>query len=91
MALVTAMALRDRGEPLPRDTVLISPALDVRFSGTRDILNPDARALVSAATRVGVEVSYYETPDMIHIYPLLPLPEAKFARQVIKEILAQHR
>ena len=145
MALATAMELRDRGQPLPRDTVLISPALDVRFddpriaviapsdpylaapgvrvtgrlwrgdlrdddpmvsplsgdltgltritvfSGTRDILNPDAKALVSAATRVGVEVAYYEAPDMLHIYPLLPIPEAKPARRLIKEILAQRR
>ncbi|MFT2708038.1 alpha/beta hydrolase fold domain-containing protein [Clavibacter zhangzhiyongii] len=32
IALSTAMALRDRGVPAPRDVVLLSPALDLSFS-----------------------------------------------------------
>jgi acetyl esterase/lipase len=57
------------------------------FSGTRDITNADARALVSKAEDADISVDYYEAEAMIHVYPLLPIPEGKQARAVIRSLL----
>ncbi len=81
---------------LPLDHPLVSPlsgdlsglARIVIFSGTDDLLNPDARALVSAARTAGVDVDYHELPGGQHVYPLLPTPEGRLARSVIAEVLA---
>jgi acetyl esterase/lipase len=53
------------------------------FSGTRDILNPDARLLAQKATAAGVEIDYHEQPGLVHVYPLTPTPEGRAARAVI--------
>lgn len=52
--------------------------------GTRDITLPDCRAL---RDRVGpgTPVTYHEEPGAIHVYPLLPVPEAKPGRTAIVE------
>ncbi len=55
------------------------------FSGTRDILNPDARLLVDKATAAGVEIDYHEQPGLLHVYPLTPTPEGRAARALIVE------
>ena len=57
------------------------------FSGTRDILNPDARLLVEKAGAAGVEVEYHEQAGLVHVYPLTPTPEGRAARAVIAERL----
>jgi acetyl esterase/lipase len=57
------------------------------FSGTRDMLNADATRLVALAASVGHDLDYYEAPGMIHVYPLLPIPEAKPARDVMRAVL----
>ena len=54
------------------------------FSGTRDILNADAHRLADAAARAHVDLDFHEAPGMIHVYPLLPIPEAKVAREVMR-------
>jgi acetyl esterase/lipase len=61
----------------------------VVFSKTRDLLNPDARRLVARAARAGVTVEYHEAPGMVHVYPLLPIPEGRAARLAIRRTLAQ--
>ena len=53
------------------------------FSGTRDILNPDARALVRKARDCGVDVDYHERAGLLHAYPLTPTPEGRAARRII--------
>lgn len=58
------------------------------FSGTRDILNADARRFVRLARAAGSPVDYHEGPGMLHNYPLLPLPEGTAARAVIAAALA---
>ncbi len=58
------------------------------FSGTHDILNPDARRLVRLAGEAGVELDYHEAPGMVHVYPLLPIPEAREARTVMEDALS---
>jgi acetyl esterase/lipase len=57
------------------------------FSGTRDMLNADATRLVALAASVGHPLDYHEAPGMIHVYPLLPIPEAKPAREVMRAVL----
>jgi acetyl esterase/lipase len=57
------------------------------FSGTRDILNPDARSLADKATAAGVDVDYHEQPGLVHVYPLTPTPEGRAARTLIVERL----
>lgn len=53
------------------------------FSGTRDILNPDARLFVARLREAGADVEYYEQPGHLHVYPLLPTPEGRKARRII--------
>lgn len=55
----------------------------VVFSGTRDLLNPDTRIFVKQASAAGADIEYYEQPEHIHVYPLLPTPEGKRARRTI--------
>ncbi|OBG28055.1 alpha/beta hydrolase [Mycobacterium sp. E3198] len=59
------------------------------FSGTRDILNPDARLLAEKAAAAGVDVEYREGPGLVHVYPLTPTPEGRAARAVIVERLRE--
>ncbi|MFP3992632.1 alpha/beta hydrolase [Streptomyces sp. E11-3] len=79
-----------RGD-LPADHPYVSPLLAdltglspiTLFSGTRDIVNADARRLAARATAVGVEVDFHEASEMLHVYPLLPIPEGRAARAAI--------
>jgi acetyl esterase/lipase len=71
--------------PLRADLAGLGP-LTV-FSGTRDILNPDARLLVQKAAAAGADVDYHEQPGLVHVYPLTPTPEGRAARAVIVEQL----
>jgi len=54
------------------------------FSGTRDILNADAHRLVEKAAVAGISLDYFEVEEMLHVYPLLPIPEARRARAAIR-------
>jgi len=53
------------------------------FSGTRDILNPDARLLVDKAGAAGLSLDYHEGAGLVHVYPLTPTPEGRAARALI--------
>ena len=57
------------------------------FSGTRDILNADAGRLVALAKKSGHPLDYFEGADMIHNYPILPMPEGTAARKLIARAL----
>lgn len=74
-----------RVSPLACDLTGLGP-LTV-FSGTRDILNPDARSLVQKALAAGVDVEYHERAGLLHVYPLMPIPEGRAARAVIVDRL----
>lgn len=78
-----------RVSPLANDLTGLGP-LTV-FSGTRDILNPDARALVRKAMAAGVDVDYHERAGLLHVYPLMPIPEGRAARAVIVDGLRAPR
>lgn len=83
-----------RGD-LPVEDMLVSPLFAdlgglgplTVFSGTRDITSPDTRLLVTKAREAGVEVDHHEAVDLIHVYPLLPVPEGRQARRAITEVL----
>jgi acetyl esterase/lipase len=85
-----------RGE-LPVTDPLVSPLFGslaglgpvTVFSGTRDILNPDARLLVEKARAAGLELDYHEGTGLVHVYPLTPTPEGRAARALIVRQLAE--
>jgi acetyl esterase/lipase len=85
-----------RGE-LPVTDPLVSPLFGslaglgpvTMFSGTRDILNPDARLLVEKARAAGLELEYREGEGLVHVYPLTPTPEGREARALIVRQLAR--
>jgi len=51
--------------------------------GTRDLLVWDARRLHAAATEAGVPIDYHEADGLIHVWPILPLPEARRVRPLL--------
>ncbi len=55
--------------------------------GTRDLLLPGVRLLARRAEGTGWDLTYVEQPDLLHVYPLLPVPEARAARRTILEFL----
>lgn len=61
------------------------------FSGTRDITHPDSKLLVAKAHAAGVRTRFYEAPGMVHVYPLLPIPEGRLARRKMAELLRGDR
>ncbi|MET4780164.1 alpha/beta hydrolase [Glaciihabitans sp. UYNi722] len=59
------------------------------FSGTRDILNADARRFARKARDAGLSLDYHQLPGMIHVYPLLPIPEATEAQRIITRAMTR--
>ena len=56
--------------------------------GTRDLLVPGCRLLAERATTSDWDLTYVEEPDLLHVYPLLPLvPEARRAWRTTVEFL----
>ncbi len=74
-----------RVSPLHADLAGLGPM--TVFSGTRDILNADARELVDKATRSGVTVEYHEGHRLAHDYPLFPTSAGRRAQELIVEKL----
>lgn len=72
--------------PLGGDLTGLGPI--TLFTGTRDILNVDARRFAPLAANAGLSLDFHEEPEMIHVYPLLPIPEGKKARTILCGLLA---
>lgn len=53
------------------------------FTGTRDILNPDAHLLAARARSAGVELTLLEVHGQVHVHPLLPTKVGATARDAI--------
>lgn len=68
------------------DLAGLPPAL--MFCGDRDLLKPGCDELFERADRAGWDLEYVEAPGMLHVYPLLPVPEARDAEQHILRFLA---
>jgi len=74
-----------RISPLYGDLSVLPPTL--LFTGGRDILNPDTIIFAERARAAGVAVDLVDEPDMIHVWPLIGMPEAKVARDRMVEFL----
>lgn len=72
-----------RVSPLSGDLATVGPI--TVFSGTHDILNPDAHLLAERAEALGADLTYFEAPQQVHVYPLLPTPEGRAARRTLVE------
>ncbi|MEV6659677.1 alpha/beta hydrolase fold domain-containing protein [Nocardia fluminea] len=59
------------------------------FSGTADLVNADAHALLENAADAGVDIDYYECVGGQHCYPFLPTREGKQARTQIVTLLTE--
>lgn len=57
------------------------------FTGTRDILNADARRLRERIALSNTEFEFHEEPGMLHVYPLLPTPEGRIARRTLRAVI----
>ena len=67
-----------RISPSYGDLACLPPTLV--FSGTRDVLYPDTVTFAEKARAAAVDVELVEGQGMIHVWPLLPMPEARPAR-----------
>ena len=56
--------------------------------GTRDLLLPQVRELARRARAAGTSVTYVEEPGLLHVYPLLPIPEARRAWRTTRAFLS---
>lgn len=80
------LALDDpRVSPLFADLTGLPPIL--LFCGDCDCVMPDARALVTKAGEVGVPIVYQEGRGLFHDYPIMPIPEARAAREHIAAVI----
>jgi monoterpene epsilon-lactone hydrolase len=74
-------------DPAELATPRLSPGLGdleglpptLMLCGTRDLLQPGCDALFSRAEAADWPMEYVVAPDLIHVYPLLPIPEAREA------------
>ncbi len=77
----------------------VSPALGdlaglprtLMICGTRDLLVPGCRLLADRAAALppgSWDLTYLEAPDLIHVFPLMPIPEARTAWQRTLEFLS---
>jgi len=57
------------------------------FMGTRDLLWPASRRLLARAQAEGVAMTLHEARDMIHVWPLLPIAQARPAIQTMAELI----
>ncbi|WP_091062082.1 alpha/beta hydrolase fold domain-containing protein [Klenkia brasiliensis] len=71
--------------PLAGDLAGLGP-LTV-FGGSLDITHPDVRLLVERARAAGVDVDDQDGPGMVHVWPLLPIPEGAAARRHLVDLL----
>lgn len=72
--------------PIHGDLVGLPPI--TLYVGTRDILWPDTVLLAERAREAGVEVELVEEQGLVHVHPLLPIPEGRAARDRIVHDLA---
>jgi monoterpene epsilon-lactone hydrolase len=67
----------------------LPPAL--MLCGTRDLLQPGCDALFERADAADWPLEYVLAPGLLHVYPLLPVPEARPAFDQIVEFCRQGR
>lgn len=57
------------------------------FTGTHDILHADALRLQGLATAQNLRIKTFTYPQMLHVFPLFPIPEAGDALRQISRII----
>lgn len=57
------------------------------FIGTHELFLPDARKFKGLAEKEKVSINYFEYPQMNHVFPVFPIPEAKTAMQQMIDII----
>jgi epsilon-lactone hydrolase len=57
------------------------------FIGTFDVLQPDCQVLKAKAESLGVRLAYHEVERMVHVWMLLPMPEANRVMDEIVKVL----
>ncbi|WP_157016142.1 alpha/beta hydrolase [Mesorhizobium xinjiangense] len=67
--------------PIHGDLSVLPPT--IILSGTRDLLYPDTLLFVEKARRAGVEIELVTGKGMIHVWPLIEMPETRMARDRI--------
>lgn len=79
-----------RLSPLFADLSGLAPLLVI--AGEAELLVDDSRRFVEAARRAGVDVTYVEAADMVHVYPIvLPLSRpAMVAAALMADFVADH-
>lgn len=55
--------------------------------GTHELFLPDARKFKARAKKEKVDINYFEYPKMNHVFPVLPIPEAKLAMKQMIDII----
>lgn len=70
-----------RISPVNGDLSVLPPTLIL--AGTRDLLTPSTIAFAEKAKAAGVDVELEIARDMIHVWPLIDMPEARIARDRI--------
>jgi acetyl esterase/lipase len=60
------------------------------ISGSRDVLVTDSRRLAAKAKVERRQLMYHEEPGLMHVYTILPLPEADRARDLITGFVQTH-
>lgn len=77
---------RPEVSPLHGDLTGLPPAL--MFCGTLDTLVAQCRELARLAGETGWDLTYVEEPGLLHVYPILRIPEARRALATTLEFLA---
>ncbi len=59
------------------------------FVGTHELFLDDCRKFKHMAEQQGIDINYYEYPNMIHVFPVLPvpLPEVEQAKKQMVDII----
>lgn len=78
--------LRDcRLSPLYGDIAALPPTLLI--IGEYEILRPDARLFAARAGQAGAPLAYREYAEMLHVFPMMPIAEAKAANREIIDFI----
>lgn len=82
----------DRPEVSPLNGEFAGLPRTMMLCGTRDLLLPQVREAVRRASTAGVPVTYREEEGLLHVYPILPGPEARTAlRDVLRFLGIEER
>ena len=57
------------------------------FTGTADLLNTDAHRLRNRAAEAKLPLTFFEYPDMFHVWMGAPIPEGRAALDEVAQFL----